>query len=1724
MRAYNTSLNNYLTAIGKIPTLKVRWFGDFRRPLLDLDALFKGDQDNPVFRAGLASAYMTVAQIHAESGDHEDARNATEKARKLLELLAQADPADVDIQRALADAHHASGLRLGRTAEASELLSKALAFREKLAAKEPKNLHHQKDLAETLLALADLDWHAGRLKEGAQARRRGLDMLKVALDGEPKNVALQSKYAVALRATAEAHAQAGLWKEVAREFHEYLNLGQGPQNEESWSGAWRNAACLDVITDDAAGYRETCDKVLRQFGKSNHPVVCLHVAEVCSIGSNGGVEGARLAEIAVNAAAHGKGGNAFYPALAYYRAGQFDQAVSHAAAGGIMNFPVLAMAHHRLGRAAEARTYLQQTREQWRHYSPLSRQVDGLQAVPVWPGWADWVAFLVLYREASLLITGAPPVEEVYGQVHRGILYSRLGEKEKSEAEFRAAAAVELKDTSDLLTRARLFVEVGQHSRAEADFDQAVAMNPKDARPRIARARHLVERGRDKEADVDYMAAATLTDNLNRFIEAGWWVVGPYPEPVEMHCTPENDPHPFKPVDGVVDGVGSTAWKPVATGSVGNVNLGPISKVDNRSAYALTYVYAPKTMTVSLLVAADDSGRLWLNGQLVHEGFAGDRRVEDLPRVPITLRAGKNTLLVKVSNKAGPHSMMVRLADNPLDLGDTFATLGLWNEAAAHDSRAFARTAPPSMHLERMWALVQVLAGDEKGYRDNCRRLVDRYADSKNADELWAVAFACSLDGKSPLDGPRLVEVTERALGKDWWHAAHRAVAHYRAGQLEQAKQRLDELPKDKDLKFAWGIRAMVHHRAGEKNEARRWLSRASDWYTKATQEAKGARISGTFVGDHWWAQAYFQVFYAEARRLIEGPKAGDPNREILEARARGVLKGLNSDTRDYDLAVLLQPEDARLWLARAQRLIDLNRAREAERDFIKAAECQPEYQAATAAKLDKSSLLSVRGQFLARMGQHGLAQADFDTAVELNPKDGRSLIQRARYLVETGQPEKAEADYLKAAARTPAELNHFLEAGWWAAGPDPEELALACPPEQGNHMDLSPARPAAEYRGPGSIRWQSLSLTATTAHPSVTPRWINLGPVTGGNNRSSYAFTHVYAEREMTATLYVSADDNRRIWLNGQLVDENPACWGAPHGIPVAFRAGRNTLLVKVSNGPGGTGFLLRIADSPLDRGETFAKLGLWKEAAAEFRKAGELPDDSVIWFHHAYALLRSGDQVGYRKICQQMLDEWSAGNEAHRLNWIARTCVLADGAVGDFSGPLNAAQKAFDMDRRQWGDHSGILCVIGAAQYRAGKFDDAIQSCTRALGIARFKVEVHNWLVLAMAHHRKGETGKAKEWWQKAEQWFAQPSGSAAVAEAVHAATAWAAAARNQVWEEWLIAQSLRNEAAALVTGVKDDGKEKAEQTRMRDRLKNFGEATRDFDLALLLEPDEPRLLLARGRRLFELKRTKEAEADFGRAIKSDGDPQQFRRRGRVYADLGLLDKAAADFDNALELGGSDAGFLPTLFHYDLLPRGEDLLARVIKLRPEDKDLLTLLRVRDATLHDGPAGVVVDDNLLKNGSFEEGPDPGRGHVTHKEGSATLPGWTISRGDIDVNGSVFRPAHGARCLDLDGNVPGGIAQTIATVPGRRYRLTFDLAGNVGGGLRLMKLRVTAAGQSADFAFDNFGKTAQDPGWVGKTWEFTAEKDSTTLEFQSLSATGNAGPLLDNIAVVAVRK
>lgn len=95
-------------------------------------------------------------------------------------------------------------------------------------------------------------------------------------------------------------------------------------------------------------------------------------------------------------------------------------------------------------------------------------------------------------------------------------------------------------------------------------------------------------------------------------------------------------------------------WKPVVSrDAAGRIDLRTsLGDRDKGIAYAYTEVTVPADTDAVLRVGSDDSARIWVNGEQVFDQFVGRALAVDQDRVPVRLRAGRNTILMKVWQNA----------------------------------------------------------------------------------------------------------------------------------------------------------------------------------------------------------------------------------------------------------------------------------------------------------------------------------------------------------------------------------------------------------------------------------------------------------------------------------------------------------------------------------------------------------------------------------------------------------------------------------------------------------------------------------------------------------------------------------------------------------------------------------------------------------------------------------------------------------------------------------------------------------------------------------------------------------------------------------------------------------------------------------------------------------------------------------------------------------------
>jgi len=151
---------------------------------------------------------------------------------------------------------------------------------------------------------------------------------------------------------------------------------------------------------------------------------------------------------------------------------------------------VLAMAHHRLGQAAEARQALDEAAralDRWtgETYQKKGRHPFHFEAAACWPvPWWDWLEGRLLYREARVLIDGSPPAGDPRLQVLRARAF--VGLRRHAEAEVEYARALELLpgDPQVLLeahrNRGGYWVTLGRWGEAAGAFSRATELRPDD--------------------------------------------------------------------------------------------------------------------------------------------------------------------------------------------------------------------------------------------------------------------------------------------------------------------------------------------------------------------------------------------------------------------------------------------------------------------------------------------------------------------------------------------------------------------------------------------------------------------------------------------------------------------------------------------------------------------------------------------------------------------------------------------------------------------------------------------------------------------------------------------------------------------------------------------------------------------------------------------------------------------------------------------------------------------------------------------------------------------------------------------------------------------------------------------------------------------------------------------------------------------------------------------
>jgi eukaryotic-like serine/threonine-protein kinase len=171
--------------------------------------------------------------------------------------------------------------------------------------------------------------------------------------------------------------------------------------------------------------------------------------------------------------------------------------------------------------------------------------------------------------------------------------------------------------------------------------------------------------------------------------------------------------------------------------------------------------------------------------------------------------------------------------------------------------------------------------------------------------------------------------------------------------------------------------------------------------------------------------------------------------------------------------------------------------------------------------------------------------------------------------------------------------------------------------------------------------------------------------------------------------------------------------------------------------------------AEEDAGMGNKSTQIRQWDITADDIGKSLESDPNSLpARYLHIMALLEAGDRAGIRRACEDLLNRFGKTGNPAQANSVAWYCVLAPDAVADPKAPVRLARSALAGYPERGRPRSDVLKTLGAAQYRAGRFEEAIRRLEESIQTRGDGGDPKGIAFLALAHHRLGHRDEAERW----------------------------------------------------------------------------------------------------------------------------------------------------------------------------------------------------------------------------------------------------------------------------------------------------------------------------------------------------------------------------------------
>jgi eukaryotic-like serine/threonine-protein kinase len=213
--------------------------------------------------------------------------------------------------------------------------------------------------------------------------------------------------------------------------------------------------------------------------------------------------------------------------------------------------------------------------------------------------------------------------------------------------------------------------------------------------------------------------------------------------------------------------------------------------------------------------------------------------------------------------------------------------------------------------------------------------------------------------------------------------------------------------------------------------------------------------------------------------------------------------------------------------------------------------------------------------------------------------------------------------------------------------------------------------------------------------------------------------------------------------------------------------------------------------------RADFRARQGRWEEAGVDSAKALEFqPSDHVPYHMLAPLYVAGGNLEGYRRVCQQILTQFSGTTDPFVADRMAKDCLILLSSGADLQAVGKLAQTAVRVGTNQ-SALPYFQCTEALSDYRQDRFGSAVDLAQKSIDNPSFSADhnrfVEAYMVLAMSQFRLQHKSEA----------------NTALAKGQEIANKMAKLESGDIgsgWRDWIIARALLKEATSLIKGARE------------------------------------------------------------------------------------------------------------------------------------------------------------------------------------------------------------------------------------------------------------------------------------------------------------------------------